>query len=816
MPQPLTSVLHPRHLQEWLASGVSEAITLANVSSLDDPHEIDKFLNQSASKGNRKSRKPLWSGGPGWVVCGIDPSTGMPRASQFKPDTPYIPHPEAISQKPRKYLGPTGNEVYPLFLDVPVKPNYWQALGANPSITVWTEGAKKAGSLITYGVPAISLAGVDCWGRGSKINPDLLPYCGVGDVVICAFDADQLTKPNVSRALEKLGRYVAAAGAVVKILDWYGENPDAPKGIDDYLMSFSEDDRMDRAHELVANAVPFEAWRKGHFERIKAKKEATKKEALGLNFIGTFDLETGRPSLPAGTKKTFVQQAFDAIFGKSGPWIYTNGNFYQWNGTHYEITADEVITGKIVRFLQEFVIYERDKETKEEYPITKFATPYHVAQITDWARKRCALPLEMVNPPGGLNLQNGFLQITWQGKKPRWELLPHDPRRIFTFCSKATYQPDADPTHCDRLLECLDPPDREIFLRTIAASLDLPKVREHLGRSIRALLCQGNGNNGKDTLRYFVSLLFGGHGMVGLSFADWFSADSGRLFSVSRIEGARISWSSENSGYTNLDGLQLLKQAITGETMPIERKNYDARETDVNAVFLFNINDPPRITGALEAIKSRYAILPFDKTFAASPKTEFGQLQADPRYKYNPEWAIAEVLPAFLNRLLTALEQLMREGIDFSSTEDSMELIKLATKHLYGFAKDTGLVEAPGHTVEVLELWNRLEAWYLNSGILIEERSASGHVTRTWQELTNKGDRLCKARNQVIARVQELWPRTKTDRRGEGGRHRLVGLVFVDQIEQEQPAPAPEFVPAAPAPVPTTATPTATVTVRTY
>lgn len=106
----------------------------------------------------------------------------------------------------------------------------------------------------------------------------------------------------------------------------------------------------------------------------------------------------------------------------------------------------------------------------------------------------------------------------------------------------------------------------------MAASLDLATIRKHRGREVKALLCKGHGNNGKDTLREAVRLLYGGIGMSNASVSDFAAYDNGRKFGLSKLEGARINWSSENSSFDNLDRLQSLKAAITGEALDIERK----------------------------------------------------------------------------------------------------------------------------------------------------------------------------------------------------------------------------------------------------
>ena len=768
--------LESQHLAEWIASGVCEDIIRLNVRSLDDPGEIKKLLNNRADR-----RWKTWEGGPGWWVSGVDPETGLPTpaGAQFKPDTQYSPQRAEPGTKPRKYLNSEGSDTSPLFLDTG-DPAFWPNTrrSAQQPIVI-TEGAKKAGALLSHNLAAVSIPGVWNAQKDCKFKPELEPFFTVGRQVYLAFDSDVMQKPGVFYALDRLGRYLSTAGCTVAILDWYSTNPAAPKGIDDWLATLPEGDRPEALEKATRSAQPFEVWRKNGWQRLKDAKEEQQRQGAG--------------TVPQNTQKTFVQEAFGELYAPTGPWICINGDLHRWNGKYYERSPEEVEIAKITRFLETYVVYVEDKKTGDEIPTTKYATPYYANQVLAWSKSKTSCDLRNINPAGGLNLANGFLEITWDGRTPRWELKPHDPKRLFTFCSRAEYRPTADPTACDRMLDCLDPAAREIFLRSIAASLDLATVRRYLGRTIRALLLQGTGSNGKDTLREVTAELYGRTGMASTSFADWMQYDSGRKFPIAKLEGARISWSPENYSSTKLDQLQALKQAITGDTLSFEGKGKDEKEGVSQAIFLFNINDPPQISGALEAIKTRYSIIRFEKTFGDRAIPAMGQLQAEPRFKYDPEWVIASVLPAYLNRVLQALSDLMRDGIDFSSTERAMEETRERTEHLYAFCNDAGLVEAPGHQTYLTEVWSRLQDWYVANGTLVIETNMSGKTDRQWFDQPNPRDKNVKAPNQLPARLQQLYPRVSKGRDSSG--YFLSGLAFKDAIAPEPAAPEPAAVP---------------------
>ena len=69
------------------------------------------------------------------------------------------------------------------------------------------------------------------------------------------------------------------------------------------------------------------------------------------------------------------------------------------------------------------------------------------------------------------------------------------------------YDPLADPTEFERLMQCLESGPREIWERTVAAALDMDTVRKWKGRAVRAIYLKGDGSNGKDTLRVMTEMI---------------------------------------------------------------------------------------------------------------------------------------------------------------------------------------------------------------------------------------------------------------------------------------------------------------------
>jgi putative DNA primase/helicase len=331
----------------------------------------------------------------------------------------------------------------------------------------------------------------------------------------------------------------------------------------------------------------------------------------------------------------------------------------------------------------------------------------------------------------------------------------------------------------------LEPSQREIFLRTAAAALNLKLVRSKLtGRGVKGLLCHGEGSNGKDTLRAVLAAVFG-RGMTGRSLSDFKSYDMGRKFALAGIEGSICNWASENTSKVDLDNIQSLKQFITGDPIDIERKGKDSYEYKSNAIFFANCNKLPSITGGTSAIDDRYGILRFDKTYARNAIAAEGQLEADPRFKDDEKFILEQIAPAMLNKLLERLPLLLAEGIDYKATKDAMQKAQEESRHLWQFAREVGLEVQSGGRVWIADLWDLLVNWYEGMGILDKEPGSNGKEKLIWHELSNKYDAPVKSINQLSSRFSEIFPKVQVCRYVEReemerrGQRYLLGVGFV-------------------------------------
>ena len=278
--------LAPNNLQEWLNSCVDEALIRLNVISLSgyQPYEYLCYGLPNSERRNDGRLRDKWlqryshTEEGGWWCSGIDVLTGEPAAwGQFKPDRPrcYRKKPQGFDPNPKiktlKYAAPptVSTEIYALRVpleiwqkiaerhSVPMPDNlvvdpttgyaagFWQWVIDNPSIPVIvTEGAKKAGALITAEYVAIALPGINNGYRAPKdefgnliklpyLIPQLKAFAVPGREIIFGFDKDKSFKTikDSRRAIIKTGKLLAKEGCTVKVISWkYPE-----KGVDDLI-----------------------------------------------------------------------------------------------------------------------------------------------------------------------------------------------------------------------------------------------------------------------------------------------------------------------------------------------------------------------------------------------------------------------------------------------------------------------------------------------------------------------------------------------------------------------------------------------------
>jgi putative DNA primase/helicase len=497
----------------------------------------------------------------------------------------------------------------------------------------------------------------------------------------------------------------------------------------------------------------------------------TQENVVSLSFPGSGS-DYIPDTAPSG-EQSFIHKAIDALYS-GRRWASVAGQLLEYTGTHYEVRSEGSEKKRIYAWLKTYTEFVKGKYRCNRYNSASVNDVYNcIVGSVD-------VDIKDINPLG-LNCSNGVLRINPDGSHT---LHPHNPDHIYTYVG-GKYDPDIDPRDCDRLLECLESAQREIFLRTVAASLCLPLVRLKMSR-VKGLLCHGDGSNGKDALRTALVAVLG-RGVTGKTLKDFQIYDTGRKFPLAGLEGSLCNWSSENSDSTKLEKLQSLKQFITGDELTIEHKGKGEYPYKPEAIFLANCNLLPSISSDAEAIKSRYSILSFKKTYAVGADASKGQLEADPRFKEDPSFVLEKIAPALLNRMLERLPSVLKEGIDYNSTNAALRAAQEKSNHLWQFMRDRGYEAGKGERVYAKDAWSDLQDWYIETGTLELEYDRDGKEKRVWNELPGR-DTPVKAINQLFARLSELVPNLEKYRHTERGfeSERTIGGFYYIGIIKHQ------------------------------
>ncbi|WP_062291182.1 VapE domain-containing protein [Nostoc piscinale] len=260
-----------RHWDEWKSSAISDEIINLNFRTIEDSSEIDKILNRNNKRRWKHSEDLV----PAWCVAGVDPLTDEPtlQGVQVKPDNP----PLGKDGKPQKYFGAKDFDTAPLFLNNGLA-GYWKSIIDDIlKYVLITEGAKKAASGLSIGIPTISIPGVSTCRKKGRLHPLLELFAVLGRTFYLAFDNDVLKKKQVQNSLLGMAKELAAKGSKVMVIMLpEGE----AKGMDDYIALHGEE----AFKQLIKDALTFEEW-KEHIDSLESEDEPYKRKSkVARNF----------------------------------------------------------------------------------------------------------------------------------------------------------------------------------------------------------------------------------------------------------------------------------------------------------------------------------------------------------------------------------------------------------------------------------------------------------------------------------------------------------------------------------------------------
>jgi hypothetical protein len=308
----------PHHAQEWRSSGIDDTLIQLNLVTLSDTetsqggyearYPIAETLGWQVTRFGQQARPTQY----GWRVNSYDIFTdGFCDYSQVKLDCPRIDHENYKIRKyesPRKdrgasraYLSETIWQKIADRYQTPIhaadkEKNFWHWVHKNQLPIILTEGAKKAGSLLSQGYVAIALPGIsmgyrhlrDADGNQTGVRqliPDLQHFATLDRSFYFCFDFDQKleTRQAVNLNIKITGSLLVQAGCRVQVIDLPAGTE---KGVDDFLVARG----AEAFAQLYQQAPDFYQWQANAFNRLSY----TPQVSLSQRFLGPL------PELPPG------------------------------------------------------------------------------------------------------------------------------------------------------------------------------------------------------------------------------------------------------------------------------------------------------------------------------------------------------------------------------------------------------------------------------------------------------------------------------------------------------------------------------------
>lgn len=457
------------------------------------------------------------------------------------------------------------------------------------------------------------------------------------------------------------------------------------------------------------------------------------------------------------SSRTEGQVAFEDVFDNGVDYANIKGELYNYQDGYYKKLDEGQLQHKVARYFNK---YPRGKKKNNEFAkasTVKGAIEYAISMLPDVK--------DSINPPG-INLKNGYLKLSYDiGGNPVFDLVEHSPDYYFTYRAEFDYNPELDDKFfAETVDKILDEDQQEIFFRVLGASLDLQEVRRRQGRSVRLLLLLGEGSNGKDTLREWIKLTYGGLGVTTVALQAFKNADSGKLFGLYPLTTSKINWPSESVSIS-FDHCQSLKVFVTGEDMTIEQKFKPQSTIKPKAIGIFNVNELPKISSSQESITSRYYILRFNNVFKKNHDESKGwEHEADSRLKEDEQFISENILPALLNRLIKGFKDILVDAVDYSVNAEFMQEVKEMNNHFKEFIREAGIKECNvDEGIAPKDLYNVYIQWCINEGIVELTQSDS----YKYNDPHPKYDRIVRGFRQITSVMRDHFTRLQYKRKSE-------------------------------------------------
>jgi putative DNA primase/helicase len=243
--------------------------------------------------------------------------------------------------------------------------------------------------------------------------------------------------------------------------------------------------------------------------------------------------------------------------------------------------------------------------------------------------------------PDTINVRNGLLM--WKGNK--WRLRPHDSEVRTTMQLPVTFDPDAECSLYDRLLETSIP---DASTREFLDEWDGYNLTSDCAHQ-KALMLGGESGSGKSQYLQVLGHLVGAGNMAAVTL----QALGDNKFAAADLYGKLANICADlSSGELRMTGI--FKQLTGGDVIRAEKKYKDAFEFTNAAKLSFSANEIPSTRDATSAFFDRWIVVRFPHKFrgtSAEHKNIAHQVTSNP-----------DEMSGVLNRALRGLARLRRQG----------------------------------------------------------------------------------------------------------------------------------------------------------
>lgn len=540
---------------------------------------------------------------------------GEKRAGQWKPRVP-VPNRDG---KKMKYASAKGQAV-----TLDVHPRWTRDRGLDDpallpairdmAIPLWiTEGVKKADSLTSRGACTVGLSGVYNWRSASGTLGDWEDVQVRGREVTICFDADALTKPQVLKAMRRLGKWLRVQGAAEVLYVVPPVIREGVKGVDDY---FAAGGTLEALQDARTTACP--------------RGEVTE---------DTF------------TDARLAETVADGVL--EGQYCWTTGlGWLAWDGVRWAEASEAEVTEAVRRYVVSRYMDALDEEKRRA---AAGDMKGNQPEIDGWYRVQSAARIANVlrlargvagvlrdagdfdAAPDLLNTPDGVLDLA------TGEMKPHDPELLITKVTGVAYRPGAH-----------DPAFKAALESVPVDALDWLQIRlgqaatGHMPDDERAVLLTGGGSNGKTTLMDTVFRALGGYAAaVPNSLLLTGRTLGGATPEKMTIRGVRLAYIEETPEGRYLD-TQALKEVVGTPTVT-GRELYKGFVTfGATHSLLLNTNHLPRVSETDHGTWRRLVRVDFPYRYLApgSALEREGDRHGDPTLK--PKLATREAREAAL------------------------------------------------------------------------------------------------------------------------------------------------------------------------